>query len=173
MNLCCHGLVETAQQRVTLLLFSHCFQLACLWLSQFFSKIFFFFFLHTVTTSKPSKVVGTHSGSPWGELSQTSCRRRSVCTWLFRTRNTRWQESLSLRQPLALDGGEKRRACRTFFMLRFKVHRLKTSWDGDVLRVRGARLVGKEWRRSRTSKSVTKTAALSCYLVPISPDADS
>lgn len=51
-------------------------------------------------------IVGTHLGSPWGEPSQTSSQRRSVCTWLSHMRNTRWLEFLSRRQAVALDGGE-------------------------------------------------------------------
>lgn len=74
--------------------------------------------LHTVTTWKSSMIVGTHLGSPWGELSQTSCHRRWVCTWLFRTHNTQWQEFLSLRQPLALDGGERIETVPHIYMLR-------------------------------------------------------
>lgn len=89
----------------------------------------------TVTTSKSMTIVWTHLGSPSGELSQTSCRRRWVCTWPFRMHNTQWQEFLSLRQPLALQGEERMRPRHLYVEISsvvHKVHHLKTSWEGDV-----------------------------------------
>lgn len=49
-------------------------------------------------------------------------------------RNTQWEEFLSLRQPLALEGGED----ETHLYVKIvsvvdKVHHFNTSWEGDVL----------------------------------------